>query len=73
MFPGAIRGRRINTENSVIRETGVTLEDRNSAFGSVSTSVIPSRPGGEKKMGAHPVISYIYLMVYLIMVDMSFS
>ena len=44
LFPGAIPWRSINTENSVIRGSGVTLKDTNSTFGSVSTSAIPSRP-----------------------------
>ena len=64
LFPVAIPWRGIHTENSVTRGSGVTLKDTNTPFGSVSTSVIPSRPGwsrtndpfvwlspGEKKMG----------------------
>ena len=43
LLPGAIRG--INTENSVIRGSKVTLKDKKTPFGSVSTSMIPSRPG----------------------------
>ena len=45
LFPGAIIWRGINTENSVIRGSGVTLKDINPPFGSVPTSVIPWRPG----------------------------
>ena len=52
VFPGAIPRRGINTENSVIRGNGVTLKDRNPTFGSVSTPLILSRPGGERKEGA---------------------
>ena len=64
LCPGTIPWRGISTENSVIKGSGVTSKDTNSPSGSVSTSVISSRPGwnrtsdpfvwlspGEKKMG----------------------
>ena len=64
LLPGAIHWRVINTENSIIRGSGVTLRDTNPFFGSVSTLSLPLRPEwsrisnpfvrlspGEKKMG----------------------
>ena len=63
-IPDAIPWRGTNTEISVIRESGATLKDTNPPF------VWLSR---REKDGAQPIISYMCLMVYLIMVDMSFS
>ena len=45
LFPGAIPWRGINTEKYVIRGSGVIWNDTNPPLGSVSASVIPSRPG----------------------------
>ena len=88
LFPGAISWRGIKTENFVIRGSGVTLKDTNSPFWiSVNLSVSDTFKSCMKqdkwsfcvtisrreKGGAQPILSCVYLMVYLIMVDMSFS
>ena len=77
MLPGAIPWRGINIENSEIRGTkckghkppfwiSVNLQVPDEA-GQASFCVTISK---REKVGAQPIISY---MVYLIMVDMSFS
>ena len=54
LFPGAIPLRGINTENSVIRGSAVTLKDTNPVFGSLSTrtsDLFVLLSPGEKKDG----------------------
>ena len=63
-IPCVIPWTGINTENSVIRGSGVTLKDTNPPFVWLSK---------REKDAAQLIISYMGLMVYMIMVDMSFS
>ena len=86
LFFGAIPWRGINTEKSFIRGSGVTLKDTNPPFW-ISVNLSDTFKTWMKqdkqffwdnlqereKDGAQPIISYMYLLVYLIMGDMSFS